>query len=391
MANWKFLRESQLNQLGNKESGENMKFILSGGSGIGDLIFYLPVVNALKMKYPGSQIDLLIRSKKNMVKNLCEILEYTTKEYIDNIYYYNSSEVFNNVKTLMKLKQKKYDYAILLSYFGQGKQIWPYRIFRLLDVPIIALKNNMTDKMKIDYPILLENVYHTNYLCNIKNIDAYFACLSCFNIIEKQDKNKYFKNLFNKEKIEKVNIPLKESIYGRYIVLCVGANPVTRKNNNTIKSNDIKSWDIKKWIILANVLVKQGFNVVLLGGKQESIRLKPFKKRLDSRINNLVGKTSIMESIAVLYNSTLVIGCDTGLMHCASALNNKTLILLGTTSEKQAKCYGESSYSISKHLECSPCFGTGRDILCKTKECMKKISVKEVLLMIKKIISKDED
>lgn len=134
-----------------------------------------------------------------------------------------------------------------------------------------------------------------------------------------------------------------------------------------------------------------GIEVVLLGGRQELTKMEEFKIDLDPRIHNLVGNTDIMESLSIIRKSFFTLGCDTGLMHCASALDVRTMILLGATSEKQAKCYGEKSYSISKHLCCSPCFGTGRDVLCNNKKCMKDISVNEVFLKLCEVIKENKE
>lgn len=368
-----------------------MKIMLAGGGGIGDLIFYLPLAKALKLKYPNCKIDLLIRSNEATSKMLSQITKYTTQTYIDSIYYYNSHELIHNIYLLYRLINTKYTYGILLAYAGQARQIWPYKIFKLIKCKIIGLRENLTKNMNVDFPISLADVYSTEKLECLSNIDAYFSCASYFDIYEKESKNTYFENLFNINAISK-DYPLKRfNIKGNYIVLCIGANPVSRKIGSKVISNDIKSWNIGNWIELSNLIIKQGIEVVLLGGRQELTKMEEFKIDLDPRIHNLVGNTDIMESLSIIRKSFFTLGCDTGLMHCASALDVRTMILLGATSEKQAKCYGEKSYSISKHLCCSPCFGTGRDVLCNNKKCMKDISVNEVFLKLCEVIKENKE
>lgn len=164
-----------------------------------------------------------------------------------------------------------------------------------------------------------------------------------------------------------------------FIVLCVGANKVSFKINGKYKSNDVKNWPIENWIVLANSLNKENIRVVLVGGKNDIKKIIDCKERLDNSILNLVGRMNIAESISILEYAKMVVGCDTGLMHCAASLNKRTLMLLGGITPIQAQGYGKNSESIYLHKQCSPCFGTGKDVFCNDPVCMKEISVENVL------------
>jgi len=184
----------------------------------------------------------------------------------------------------------------------------------------------------------------------------------------------------NKEKIEKTYTQLNLGLSNEeFIVLCVGANKVSFKINGKYKSNDVKNWPIENWIVLANSLNKENIRVVLVGGKNDIKKIIDCKERLDNSILNLVGRMNIAESISILEYAKMVVGCDTGLMHCAASLNKRTLMLLGGITPIQAQGYGKNSESIYLHKQCSPCFGTGKDVFCNDPVCMKEISVENVL------------
>ena len=73
--------------------------------------------------------------------------------------------------------------------------------------------------------------------------------------------------------------------------------------------------------------------------------------------------------------STIVVGADTGLMHCAGALGKSSLTLFGSTNPKEYLPFGKKSHYIYLNLECAPCFGTLNSVMCEQNKCMRLISV----------------
>ena len=87
---------------------------------------------------------------------------------------------------------------------------------------------------------------------------------------------------------------------------------------------------------VAERLREHGFEIVLLGGPEEAKIAAEFP----GAATNLVGKTSIRETIGVLSALKLMIGGDTGLMHMAAAVDCPTVTVFGPTPlEKWAHRY----------------------------------------------------
>ena len=356
-----------------------MKILLSGGSGIGDLMFALPVAAALKEKFPKSKIGFLIGGTDDSKKILSKILNNQKNSYIDEIYYYNSKELLHCLKLLLKLKAERYSYGLFMRYINQPFSWWPIRIFKFIGCKTVALKGYVPDNAPIDY--FIQNINK-----KIHNVDAYFALLEYFNI-QNNNTNKYYFNLFDIDKLRsKYKTLMLHTNNEKILCFCVGANSVKRKVNGIYRENDIKIWPIQKWIELANILSNEGYSVILVGGSKERQMIDRYIQHLNKKVINVVGMTDIEDSLAILSSSDLVIGCDTGLMHCAAALNVYTLMLLGAVDPIQAQGYGDRSYSIYLCKSCSPCYGTGRDLQCKNYECMCEISVTLVYEKIKKIL-----
>jgi len=141
------------------------------------------------------------------------------------------------------------------------------------------------------------------------------------------------------------------------------------------------AWEQKQWSAdKYNDLIKQlGKPVALLGGKKDKICFEIAKK--ESTVVNLAGKTSLRQALAILSNSSHVIGSDTGLTHAAEALNISVTMILGPTSTQTgAGVHLKKSVHLEKNIWCRPCSQNGkRPCYRKTQICMESISVPEVL------------
>lgn len=82
------------------------KFLLNASSGIGDIMFFLPAVLALKETYPDSQIGFLFRGDETTKETVSSILSIAHNK-IDDLQYYNNSNFIHNFKVLLQLKLQK--------------------------------------------------------------------------------------------------------------------------------------------------------------------------------------------------------------------------------------------------------------------------------------------
>jgi ADP-heptose:LPS heptosyltransferase len=95
------------------------------------------------------------------------------------------------------------------------------------------------------------------------------------------------------------------------------------------------------------------------------------------------------ELITLIAGADLLITNDTGPMHLAFALKVPTVSLFGPCSPQQ---YGGTAKTISvyKNVYCSPCVHDFLIPPCKgDNQCMKKISVTEVIEAVRKAMQND--
>ena len=156
---------------------------------------------------------------------------------------------------------------------------------------------------------------------------------------------------------------LKRKVGMNEIVLCPGA------------AWKMKQWPSRHWKRLVEELGEFGF--MLLGGEEDS-----FCEELAavdySRVVNMAGKLSLVESCQVVAEASMVIAADTGLIHVADILGTKGISLMGPTAFGFPS--GKSVVVLEKELPCRPCSKDGRGRCSQQvwQRCMVEISPKEV-------------
>ena len=108
-------------------------------------------------------------------------------------------------------------------------------------------------------------------------------------------------------------------------------------------NNPAKQWPDNNWIDLINLIGDHhcDIQVVLYGTKSEfGLSIQILSSICFPYVENLVGQTSIVQLAEEFTACSLVIGCDSGAVHLASAVGTPTLTIFGPTN----------------HTVTSPCF-----------------------------------
>ncbi|MDY7030884.1 MAG: glycosyltransferase family 9 protein [Thermodesulfobacteriota bacterium] len=137
-----------------------------------------------------------------------------------------------------------------------------------------------------------------------------------------------------------------------------------------------KHWFDERWAQLGTALKKHlGIPVVILGGADYTDVARKIQFLAEDAIFDLSGTTTLGECAAIIKNSSLVIGVDTGLTHMGIALNRPTIALFGATCP-YLETGRTNARVMYKKLPCSPC---RRSPTCNGEyTCMKLIEVDDV-------------
>ncbi|MEC4680651.1 MAG: putative lipopolysaccharide heptosyltransferase III [Nitrospirota bacterium] len=146
-----------------------------------------------------------------------------------------------------------------------------------------------------------------------------------------------------------------------------------------------KAWPPERFAALGDALIKEGFQVVLVGSEPEQKVAKEVIQAGQKKFVSLVGKTTLRELAALMKQCRIFVGNDAGPMHMAAAVGCPVVALFGPTDPAVWGPRGKSCHTIYKGLDCRECFYPG----CQKGEmsCMKLISVDEVLQAVKPLLS----
>jgi len=115
-----------------------------------------------------------------------------------------------------------------------------------------------------------------------------------------------------------------------------------------------KRWEPHRWVEL---LRRLGGTPLLLGGPGERGLAAAIAEGLGGAARDTTGN-AIEEAIALLGRCDLVLGGDTGLVHCARALGRPTLLLFGPTDPGR-HLLAPAERALSLGLDCQPCHDHG--------------------------------
>lgn len=354
-----------------------MKYLLFTGSGIGDWIITLPMARRIKLNDPDAFITVFSRCDKKRFKTNRMFL--SMQKWVDSAEYYAIEEPLHDVKLLLNLGYKKYDYYFRAEYYDNPYvSAWPNRIMKIAAKTGVGVWLKNRPELTYDYSVSFK-----------KENSVYQTPLELLDLIGiKKHPNEDKTELLNTKDIsaafENLNIKTSKPLIA--IVPGTAPAPVTADGKNGTKP--AKNWPYSCWDELAQKLITNGYQVVLLGGVSEREEIEKGHYFFNAEILNLCGKLSIAESCSVLSHAALTIGCDTGMMHCSGAVGTPSLTLFGCTDYRNYLAYGNKSYYITSPRECSPCFGGEGLLSCNDFPCMKEITVEQVYQKAHSILEK---
>ncbi len=147
------------------------------------------------------------------------------------------------------------------------------------------------------------------------------------------------------------------------------------------------AWPTKQWTASGFAQVadlaqdKWGIRSVIVGSSGDSRLASAIVEMARSRPIDLTGKTDLKTLAAIYGFASAVVTTDTGPMHLAAATGVPVVALFGPTAPWRTGPYCKNKRIIRKGLPCSPCFRRS----CDKRDCMTTIGVHEVLEAIEGI------
>ncbi len=277
--------------------------------GIGDVLLSTPVYEALKKKYPSAKITILVGVH---TKGVIEM-----NPYIDNVFVLRNTwfTAKNRIKfseilsMLRKIRKEKFDMGIdlrgdirnvLLMFFGKVK-------------------------IRIGYGItgggfLLNKMSH--YEKNIHEVDKNLKLIEGLDCKVTNKRLQIYSSQADKENI--LNLLEGEHVSKDKILLAVHMET----------GYPSKSWKKERFVQLLQQINKRDYGKIVLVGKgSDDIDFSYIYGRLKFDYINMIGKLSIGKLAVLLERCVVLISCDSGPVHVATAVGTPCIILFSGTND----------------------------------------------------------
>ena len=293
---------------------QNPKKILIIRSGaIGDVIMTTPLIKALRKHYPHTEIIYLVGNWPKKIiegnKNIDKIISFP-----DNIIY--KKEIKGTFNLIKQLRKENIDLAFILdkSYH------WS----------ILAYLSNI--KRRIGFNRIgkngeegFANNININFDGTKNEIDYYLDLAKIINIKIEEEKTEI--NLNEKDKQFAQDFVKKNKLSQKIIGLIPGGA------KNPGQELDLKRWPIENTIQLIKIILKNQpkTNIIIFGGPgdvdiSQKIINTLTEQNIDTKnILNLIGKTSLTETAALMRKCHIIITPDSGPLHIAATSQAKVI------------------------------------------------------------------
>lgn len=142
-----------------------------------------------------------------------------------------------------------------------------------------------------------------------------------------------------------------------------------------------KRWPPERFASLGSGLAREGWGIVILGGREEQAAAAGLAGTLRTshdrcgQVISTAGTLSLRESMSLLAQGRAAVSNDSGAMHLAQAAGCPVVGIFGSTSPRWTGPVGRDQRTVYRGLPCSPCFSRE----CPTMiECLGDIPAGEV-------------
>lgn len=150
--------------------------------------------------------------------------------------------------------------------------------------------------------------------------------------------------------------------------------------------NLVREWPLDKWHQLARKVQEHGLTIIFTGkGESENAKIEELKKDIPNTYN-LCNKLSMADLFRVIKNASLLVAVESFAGHIAAACGVESVVIMsGTTNSYQWRPLSPKCTLVMGRVPCAPCYLSRG---CEGMECLRDVTVEEVLMAVSQGISK---
>ena len=330
------------------------RVVVRGTNWVGDSVMSVPALRALRRVLPDAKITLVLRPS---AKGL-----FADADFVDELLVYDRRSVFSVASQIKEWRQRKFDLAVLFQNAFEAAVI-PF----LAGVPLRLGYATELRQTMLTHPVALPDwrssrheVFYYLYLITALEQFLYQTSTICetepdASLELSESRKQVARQILNANGLSEA-----QSI----VALCPGS----------INSR-AKRWPAESFASLADQLIQDGRQVVIIGSKNEKDVAQQVTSKMQRRPVVLTGKTTIDQLTAMLALVDLVVTNDTGPAHIAAALGTPTLVIFGPTNPLTTRPFSGQAEILRHAPDCAPCMLRDCPI---DHRCMTAITVEEV-------------
>jgi heptosyltransferase-2 len=155
---------------------------------------------------------------------------------------------------------------------------------------------------------------------------------------------------------------------------------------NLLRDDALRRWPIENYVTLAAALLQLGHEVILSGGLDDAWASPAFAHL---PVTDLIGKHTLLETLALFNSAAVTITHDTGPLHLAGLTNTAIVAIFGPTDPRGRLPQRNNTVALwgGEGFACRPCYD-GRDYApCTNNGCVQQITPAMALTEIQTLLT----
>jgi heptosyltransferase II len=330
------------------------RVVVRGTNWVGDSVMTVPALRALRRILPDAKITLAIRPSAKGI--------FSEADFIDEVLVYDRRNIFSVVSQVREWRRRKFDLAVLFQNAFEAALI-PF----LAGVPLRFGYATESRQALLTHPLPLPDwrsskheVFYYLYV-----VTALEQLLTGTSTICETDPDISL-SISETRKAEAAELLRSYGVNEAKSVVAICPGSINSR---------AKRWPAERFAALADRLMDQQRQVVIIGSPDEIDVTNEVTSRMQNRPVVLTGKTTLDQITAALSLSDLVVTNDTGPAHIAAALGCPTIVIFGPTNPLTTRPFSFKAEILRHPPDCAPCMLRDCPI---DHRCMTAITVDEV-------------
>lgn len=322
------------------------KIAILGLKRIGDAIYTLPLIEALKQQGKAGHITVFTEPQVAAI--------YQPNPFIDEVQVFRKADFW--WQTLAQLNSESFDTCIVL-HNAFKYALLPFMARIPVRVGYIKEGRGWLLTHKLPLPtIVTHRLEHNARLGDLVGVNARGILPHIYLADEEQEKSQALLQHFG-------------LVAGGYVVMVVGSISPTRR------------WFHDRFAeVVKRISVELKLTVIIVGGPDDVEAGESVMHLSGGLARNLAGRTSLRETIWLMQSAKAMVTNDTGPMHVASAIGIPTVTWYGAANEDEIAPPSPNTTILNAQVPCSPCV---KETCANDLICLKGITPEMVMQALK--------